>query len=46
MLNIGCGLGVDTLIAAIKVGAMGRAVGIDMIHEMIDKAKKNLCEMP
>jgi len=46
VLDIGCGTGVDTLIAAIKVGSMGRAVGIDMIHEMINKAKKNLCEMP
>ncbi len=44
VLDIGCGTGVDTLIAAIKVEPEGRAIGIDMTHEIIDKAKKNLRE--
>lgn len=44
VLDIGCGTGVDTLIAAIKVGANGRAVGIDMTPEMLDQAKNNLRE--
>ncbi len=44
VLDIGCGTGVDTLIAATLVGPKGRAVGIDMIPEMLDQAKKNLRE--
>jgi len=44
VLDIGCGTGVDTLIAAILVGPKGRAVGIDMIPEMLDQAKNNLRE--
>lgn len=44
VLDIGCGTGVDTLTAAILVGPKGRAVGIDMIPEMLDQAKNNLRE--
>jgi len=44
VLDIGCGTGVDTLIAAILVGPKGRAVGIDMIPEMLGQAKNNLRE--
>jgi len=42
VLDIGCGCAVDTLIAAIMVGPKGKAVGIDMIPEMLDRARKNL----
>jgi ubiquinone/menaquinone biosynthesis C-methylase UbiE len=44
VLDIGCGCGVDTLIAAIMVGPEGKAVGIDLIPEMLSRAKKNLSE--
>ncbi len=44
VLDIGCGAGVDTLIAAILVGSEGRAVGIDMTLEMVGRAIKNLQE--
>ncbi len=44
VLDIGCGCGVDTLIAAIMVGPGGKAVGIDMIPEMLTRARKNLQE--
>jgi len=44
VLDIGCGCGVDTLIAAIMVGPQGKAVGIDMIPEMLARARKNLQE--
>ncbi len=42
VLDIGCGAGVDTLIAAILVGPEGRVTGIDLIPEMVDRARKNL----
>ncbi len=42
VLDIGCGSGVDTLIAAAMVGKSGKAVGIDMTAEMIGRAKENL----
>jgi len=42
VLDIGCGTGVDTLIAAIMVGPEGKVVGIDMIPEMLKRAKENL----
>jgi SAM-dependent methyltransferase len=42
VLDIGCGTGMDTLIGAIMVGPKGRAVGIDLVPEMLDRARKNL----
>jgi arsenite methyltransferase len=42
ILDIGCGAGVDTLIAAIMVGSEGKVVGIDMSPEMIEQATENL----
>jgi arsenite methyltransferase len=45
VLDIGCGAGVDTFIAAMMVGPTGRAVGIDMVPEMLKRAEINLQEM-
>lgn len=42
VLDIGCGSGVDTLIAAMMVGKKGRAVGIDIIPEMLRRAQESL----
>ena len=42
VLDIGCGTGVDTLVAAIKVGPEGRVVGLDLIPEMLNRARINL----
>ena len=42
VLDIGCGAGVDTLIAATMVGPKGRVVGIDLISEMLEQARENL----
>lgn len=44
VLDIGCGAGVDTLIAAGMVGSEGKVVGIDMVPEMLERAMKNLNE--
>ena len=41
VLDIGCGSGVDALIAAKLVGASGKVLGIDMTSEMIQKANAN-----
>jgi arsenite methyltransferase len=40
VLDLGCGSGVDALIAAQLVGPGGRVVGIDMTDEMVAKARR------
>jgi arsenite methyltransferase len=42
VLDIGCGSGVDTIFAAKMTGPAGEAVGIDLIPEMLQRAKENL----
>ena len=41
VVDLGCGGGLDVLLAAAKVGPRGKAVGIDMTPEMIDRARRN-----
>ena len=41
VLDVGCGAGLDCLIAARKVGDKGRVIGVDMTPEMIEKARQN-----
>lgn len=41
VLDLGSGAGFDCFLAADKVGAKGRVIGIDMTPEMIKKAKEN-----
>lgn len=38
VLDIGCGAGTDLLLAARRVGATGRAIGVDMTEAMRDRA--------
>jgi ubiquinone/menaquinone biosynthesis C-methylase UbiE len=40
-VDLGCGGGLDVLLASAKVGPAGRAIGIDMTPEMIDRARRN-----
>ena len=42
VLDIGCGAGVDSLVAAHLVGPQGRVVGVDVTEEMIIRARANL----
>src|SRR4051812_45784006 len=41
VVDLGCGGGLDVLLAAQKVGASGKAIGIDMTPEMIERSKAN-----
>ena len=42
VLDLGAGGGFDVFIAGQKVGASGRAIGVDMTPEMLAKARKNI----
>lgn len=42
VLDVGCGAGVDALVAAIKVGEKGRAFGVDLSPQMLERARSNL----
>jgi arsenite methyltransferase len=42
VLDLGSGGGFDIFIAGRKVGARGRAIGVDMTPEMLAKARKNI----
>ncbi len=41
VLDLGCGAGFDCFLAAKKVGAKGKVIGVDMTEEMIKKARLN-----
>ncbi len=41
VLDLGSGAGMDTILAAKKVGHKGKVIGVDMTEEMVEKAKKN-----
>jgi arsenite methyltransferase len=40
VLDLGSGGGADVFLAANKVGATGKAIGVDMTEEMVNKAKE------
>src|SRR5687768_15354476 len=41
VVDLGSGGGLDVFLAAQKVGAAGKAIGIDMTPEMIERARRN-----
>jgi ubiquinone/menaquinone biosynthesis C-methylase UbiE len=41
VVDLGCGGGIDVLLAAGKVGPAGKAVGIDMTPQMVELARTN-----
>jgi arsenite methyltransferase len=41
VVDLGSGGGLDVFLAAKKVGAEGKAIGIDMTHAMIERARAN-----
>jgi len=40
VVDVGCGAGIDSLIAAKKVGPEGRVIGVDMTPSMLMKARQ------
>src|SRR5437588_2879025 len=46
VVDLGCGGGLDVLLAARKVGPAGRAIGIDMTPEMLARARRNAANVP
>lgn len=44
VIDVGCGAGIDTLIAAKMVGPVGYVVGVDMTPAMIAKARRAAAE--
>ncbi len=41
VVDLGCGGGLDVFLAAERVGPTGRAIGIDMTPEMLERARRN-----
>jgi arsenite methyltransferase len=41
VLDLGCGAGMDCILAARKVGSAGKVIGVDMTAEMVAKAREN-----
>jgi arsenite methyltransferase len=39
VLDLGCGAGFDVFLASAKVGPIGKAIGVDMTPEMLDRAR-------
>jgi SAM-dependent methyltransferase len=44
VVDLGCGGGLDVLLAAKKVGPTGRAIGIDMTPQMLELARRNAAQ--
>ena len=45
VVDLGCGGGLDVLLAAKKVGATGKAIGIDMTADMIERARAGAAKL-
>jgi SAM-dependent methyltransferase len=45
VLDVGCGAGTDSLVAAQMVGPGGHVVGIDMTPEMLERARRSAEEL-
>ena len=43
--DLGCGAGIDTLLAASAVAPAGRAIGLELLSEMIGRARANAARM-
>jgi SAM-dependent methyltransferase len=44
VVDVGCGAGIDSLIAARMVGPLGSVIGVDMTPAMLDKARTSTGE--
>lgn len=44
VVDLGCGGGIDVVLAARKTGPCGKVVGVDMTDQMIERAKQTMAE--
>ncbi|MDN5347148.1 MAG: arsenite methyltransferase [Clostridia bacterium] len=44
VLDIGCGIGIDVILAAHKVGPKGKVIGVDLSPLMIERAREVIAE--
>jgi arsenite methyltransferase len=44
VLDLGCGAGIDTLLAARAVGETGHVIGLDMTSGMVERARRNAAD--
>jgi SAM-dependent methyltransferase len=44
VLDVGSGGGIDTILAARRVGPGGKAIGLDVVEAMIERARANVAE--
>jgi SAM-dependent methyltransferase len=44
VIDLGCGGGIDTILAAHAVAPAGKTIGLDMLPEMLDIASRNAAE--
>jgi SAM-dependent methyltransferase len=44
VVDVGCGAGIDSLIAAKKVGSEGRVIGVDITPSMLEKSRRAAVE--
>jgi arsenite methyltransferase len=45
VLEVGCGAGMDLLLAAMRTGPTGHGIGLDMTDAMLDRARHSLASM-
>ncbi|MDD3398160.1 MAG: arsenite methyltransferase [Candidatus Methanomethylophilaceae archaeon] len=45
VLDLGSGAGLDSFLAALKVGPQGKVIGVDITTEMVQKARRNAQEL-
>jgi ArsR family transcriptional regulator len=45
VLDLGSGAGLDSFLAALKVGPQGKVIGVDITPEMVQKSKRNAQEL-
>lgn len=44
VLDVGCGAGIDVLLAARRIGPLGHVIGLDLLPEMCERARANARE--
>jgi SAM-dependent methyltransferase len=44
VIDLGCGGGIDTILVALAVGSGGKAIGLDMLPEMLEVARANAAD--